>query len=184
MLTNRGAERIDCDRIAHAVLEAPAATAAVRAAFGGGVIGPDGRPDRPALAEVVFADAAALARLEGIVHPGVRDRVQERLAAMAAPPGERRAVAVIDAAVAEKMALVEAYDRRLFVDASPETRRARAAARGWDAGELERREARQDPLPPKRAAADYVVPNDGDLAEAESHVKRFWSDLVEPLRQG
>src|SRR4051794_41983467 len=55
--------------------------AAVVAAFGDGVLGPDGGLDRPALAAVVFADPQARARLDGIVHPLVRARATEVAAA-------------------------------------------------------------------------------------------------------
>jgi dephospho-CoA kinase len=183
LLAARGGRVLDCDRIAHEELAAPAVEAALREAFGPGVFGPDGRVDRRALGAVVFDDPAALRRLEALVHPRVRDRVQAALAAMAAPPGAPRAVAVIDAAVASKMKLIDQdYDLVVFVDVSPETRRRRAAERGWPAGELERREARQEATEALRARADVVVENDGDLREAESHVERVWAERVEPRR--
>ncbi len=182
LLAQRGAEPIDCDALAHQALETPAARQAVREAFGPEVFADDGAVDRAALARVVFADEAALQRLEAILHPMVGERVRAALVAAAVAEGEPRRVAVIDAAVADKMKMVEAYDLVLFVDTSPETRRRRAAERGWAPGEIERREAQQSALAPKRAAADYVVVNDGDLAEAESHVERFWTDHVEPRR--
>lgn len=184
LLTARGATLLDCDRVAHEVLAEPAVEAAVREAFGAGVAGPDGRIDRRALGRVVFDDPAALARLEALVHPRVRDRVQAALAALRSDGAGRRPVAVIDAAVASKMRLLDGgdYDVVVFVDVEPETRRRRALERGWAPGELERREARQESLAVLRDRADVVIPNDGDLREAESHVERVWSEFVEPRR--
>ena len=89
---------------------------------------------------------------------------------------------MIDAAVASKMPLVDRYDAIVFVEADLETRRQRARTRGWEPGELERREQRQDPPAQVRERADTVIPNQGNLEEAKSHVERFWAERVEPLR--
>ena len=51
----------------------PAAFDAIVAEFGEGVVGHDGRLDRPKLGELVFADDAARTRLNAIVHPAVRE---------------------------------------------------------------------------------------------------------------
>lgn len=185
LLVDRGARALDCDKIAHDALGTPPVEAEVRAAFGPAVFGADGHVQRKALGEVVFDDPAALLRLEQILHPRVRGRVQEALASMRAADGEPRQVAVIDAAVASKMRLLEGdadYDVVIFVEVSPETRRRRAAERGWAPGELERREARQESLAVLRDRADVVIENDGDLREAERHVERIWSEFVEPRR--
>lgn len=182
LLAARGASVLDCDRIAHEELRAPEVVAAVRADFGDGVVGDDGEVSRPALAARVFDDPAALRRLEALLHPRVAARVAAALEAAAAPPGAAREVVVIDAAVADKMQLVPRYDVTAFVAASAPARRARAATRGWSDDELARREARQADLAEKRARADVVIENEGDLAETESHVERFWTDHVAPRR--
>src|SRR5512145_756578 len=68
----RGATLIDTDVIAREVVEPgqPALQAVVQA-FGPGVMGPDGRLDRPRLRETIFADPAARRRLESILHPAI-----------------------------------------------------------------------------------------------------------------
>ena len=183
MVAAEGGEYVDCDRLAHQVLERDDVMAELREAFGDGVFidTEEGAVDRKALGAVVFGDEAALLSLEAIVHPHVTAVVQARLDAARSPAGSRRKVVVIDAAVAERMKLTEGFDLRLFVSTTPETRRQRAALiRGWEPGELERREARQNTPDSKRSQADCVVPNDGELEEAERHVKRFWSEHVEP----
>src|SRR3954449_7923903 len=82
LLAERGAVIVDADRIAREVVEpGTPGLAAVVAAFGAEVLGPDGALDRPALAAVVFADPQARARLDGIVHPLVRARATELAAA-------------------------------------------------------------------------------------------------------
>jgi len=182
LIAERGGTLLDCDRIAHEELESGEARAGVRAAFGERVFAADGAVDRRAVAEVVFEDPQALTHLEAILHPRVAARVRQAVAAAAVPAGERRAVVVVDAAVADKMKMIDGYDLVVFVDVDPEIRRRRALQRGWSAGELARREAQQTPLSAKRSEADVVIANDGDLEEARDHVQRFWSDHVEPQR--
>src|SRR4051795_12310067 len=88
ILRDLGAVVVDADRLAREVVEpGTPGLAAVVEAFGAGVVGPDGALDRPALAAVVFADPQARARLDGIVHPLVRARAAELVAA--APAGAR-----------------------------------------------------------------------------------------------
>ncbi len=78
ILGRRGFTVLDVDQIGHEVLEER--RDAVAAAFGESVRRADGSIDRRALGRIVFADPAALARLEGIVHPAMVGRVRSRAA--------------------------------------------------------------------------------------------------------
>ena len=80
-----GVPVIDTDIIARE-LTAPggAALNPVREAFGDAVIQPDGSLDRAALRQRVFSDAAARLRLEAILHPLIRQRVEQALSGLAA----------------------------------------------------------------------------------------------------
>ena len=82
--TERGAVLVDSDVLAREVV-APGTPglAEIVGAFGPGVLAPDGGLDRPALAAIVFDDPHARARLNGIVHPRVRDRTEELVASAA-----------------------------------------------------------------------------------------------------
>ena len=75
MLSELGAVVVDADLLAREVVEpGTPGLAAVVEAFGPTVLADDGSLDRPALGSVVFADAAARKRLEGILHPLIRAR--------------------------------------------------------------------------------------------------------------
>ena len=64
LLAARGAHVIDCDGLGRVVAEPDGrAYAGMVERFGPGIVAPDGRIDRPALAKIVFNDAAALADL-------------------------------------------------------------------------------------------------------------------------
>ena len=78
----RGAEVIDADVISRELVEpGQPALAEIIADFGSAVIQSDGSLNRRALRERIFADAAARARLEAILHPRVRSVLRERAAA-------------------------------------------------------------------------------------------------------
>ena len=154
---------VSADRIAQEVLDSPAVVAQVAETFGAEVLGPDGRPDRAALAARVFDDPEARARLESWIHPRVRATIRARLEEAAAA---QAALVVLDVPLllehAEQHGLLAACDALVFVDTPDATRDARAReTRGWPAGEVARRERAQLPLSEKRRRADHVLPNDG-----------------------
>src|SRR6185369_1620066 len=81
LLRDRGAQVLDADRVTHE-LQAPGQPVyhAIVAEFGAGILSaPAGPIDRRALGAIVFADPAALRRLEQIVHPAVRERIMSWL---------------------------------------------------------------------------------------------------------
>ena len=65
----------------------------------------------------------------------------------------------------------------IFVDAPPERRRELAAARGWPAEELDKREDAQTPIAEKRTRADHVIRNDGTLEDLERQTQALFDIL-------
>jgi len=63
-----------------------------------------------------------------------------------------------------------------FVDAPTPERLRRVRARGWDEGELARREAAQLPVSEKRRRATRVIVNDGSLADLRRLVRQAFRD--------
>lgn len=153
----QGCEVIDADKLAHAALTEPAILDAIAARWPSVIEGEGAQRavQRKALGEIVFADPDALEQLEALVHPRVREQIIERLqaAAVAGRP------AVLDVPLLIEGPLAELCDAIVLVETSVATRAARAAARGWDADELARREREQAPLADKAAAADYTIDN-------------------------
>ncbi|MQA36019.1 dephospho-CoA kinase [Modestobacter roseus] len=176
LLAERGARVVDADRLAREVV-APGTTglAEVVAAFGDGVLAADGSLDRPALAAIVFRDPAARARLDGIVHPLVRARAAELVAA--APPD---AVVVQDVPLLVETGQAGSYDLVLVVEAPLETRVSRLVDRGLVEDDARARIASQATDEQRRAVADVVLANDGDRAGLAAQVDRFWTERVAP----
>ncbi|MGY1634216.1 dephospho-CoA kinase [Geodermatophilus sp. SYSU D01186] len=178
LLAARGARIVDADRIAREVVEpGTPGLAAVVEAFGSGVLTAEGALDRPALAAIVFADPAARARLDGIVHPLVRARAAELVAA--APPD---AVVVQDVPLLVETGQAGVYDLVLVVEADLETRVRRLVERGLTAEDARARIAAQATDEQRRAVADVVLDNSGTREELEAQVERFWADRVVPAR--
>jgi len=176
LLAERGAVIVDADRIAREVVEpGTPGLAAVVSAFGDGVVGPDGGLDRPALAAVVFADAAARARLDGIVHPLVRARAAEVVAA--APPD---AVLVHDIPLLVETGQAGRYALVLVVQADLDTRVARLVQRGMTEDDARARIAAQATDEQRAAVADVVLDNSGTREELATRVERFWTEQVLP----
>jgi len=132
--------------------------------------GASGEVDRAALAKIVFADEAQRRRLEDLTHPWVEQRRRELFAAASAQP-QPPAALVIDAPLLLEAGLQRECDAIIFVDAPEELRARRVReSRGWSDQQRQSREAAQMPLERKRAAADHVIVNRGNLAELRAAV--------------
>lgn len=173
-----GATIIDADELAREA-QAPGTDvfAAIVHRFGPTVIAADGTLDRPTLRSIVFADPAALADLNRIVHPDVHRRREARLA-------DARAGSRNDAIVVSVIPLLfeaadpAAFDAIVLVDAPAAVRRDRLVRdRDLAPAEADRMIAAQLPAGPKRARSDYVIENDGDRDELERQAAEVWRAL-------
>ncbi len=175
-----GCAVLDADAVVRA-LEAPggAAVGAVAAAFGAGMVGADGGVDRRALGALVFGDAAARARLEGIVLPLVRREAEAWLAGL---PAE--ALAVFSAATLYEQGWDLGWRGVVCVMASEATQvRRLMGARGLTMAEARARLAAQMPPAEKARRADWVLDNDSDdLPALRRQVERLvarWRRLAQ-----
>jgi dephospho-CoA kinase len=173
-LAELGAVIIDSDALAREVV-APGTPglAEVVAAFGPGVLGPDGQLDRTALGRIVFGNEDQRRRLEAIIHPRVRQRAGE-IATAAAPD----AVVVNDVPLLVEAGLAGLYQVVIVVLASEETRARRLIHdRGMDESDVRARIAAQASDDQRRAVADIIITNDGDMDSLRSQVDQAWVAL-------
>lgn len=168
-LARRGVGVIDADAVGHRVLE-PDHPCHRRVAERWPEVVVDGRIDRRALGRIVFADPDALAELESITHPAIRDEIRREIEAIEMP------------AVAVELPFVrpflEGVDVRLVVDAPDDVRRSRLRERGMQEDEIEARMAAQPSRDEWLASADVVVDNGGDLDDLEAEIDRVVALLV------
>lgn len=174
LLAEHGALLIDSDQLAREVVEpGTPGLAQVVTRFGEQVLTQAGSLDRQALGDIVFADAAARADLNAIVHPLVRRRRAELIAQAAA---DQIVVSVIPLLV--ETGLVDQFDAVVVVDVPSQTQVARLVRRN-DISQ-EQAQARLDAQASRAerlAAADWVVTNSGSRAELEAQVERLWSQM-------
>jgi dephospho-CoA kinase len=170
-----GALVIDADQVAREVVEPGTdGLAAVVAEFGEQILDGDGRLDRPALARVVFADEAARARLNAILHPRIRARFAERIAA--APAGT---VVVQDVPLLAETGQAGGFDLVVVVEAPAEERVRRLVRdRGMPAEQARARMAAQATDEQRRAIADVLIVNDGTPDDLRAQVDRTWAEHV------
>lgn len=169
-----GAHVLDADQLSREVT-APGSEglAAVVAAFGNGVLHAQGGLDRAALGSAVFGDNQALARLEAILHPRIRDLEQQRVRTIADESPE--AVVVYEAALLLESGGDAGVDRMAVVDAPPELQWQRARARG-DRGSDQIRTMleRQLSRPRRLARADDIIDNGGPWAATRARVRGLY----------
>lgn len=174
-LAARGALVVDADVLAREVVAVGTdGLAEVVEAFGGGVLAGDGSLDRPRLGQLVFGDDGARRRLEGIVHPRVRARRAEIVAAVPAD-----AVVVEDVPLLVEGGLHRDYDLVVVVDAPDDVRLDRLVRlRGMTEDDAKARIAAQASREERLAVADVVVDNRGALADLDPQVDALWARLT------
>jgi dephospho-CoA kinase len=170
MLRERGVATIDADVVAREVRQTdPTVRAAILARFG--------TDDPAALAAVAFRDPAALADLEAIVHPVVRDRVRDRLVALAAA---ETPVVAIEAIKLLESPLRDQCDAIWVVVCRPEDAVRRLEARGLSAVQAKDRMANQMAEEDTVQVADVVIDGSADLPVTAGQV----ADALDRLQLG
>ena len=174
-LAEAGAVLVDADKIAREVVEpGTEGLAAVTAEFGDAVLRADGSLDREALGEIVFADEERRTALNAIVHPLVGRRSQELMAA--AP---RDAVVVYDVPLLAETGRSGFYDVVVVVDAPTEVQIRRLVGdRGMTEEQARARIAAQATREQRKAIADVVIDNSGDIAALDEQVAELWKTLA------
>ncbi len=177
MFAALGAELIDADVLSREVV-APGSDGlrAVTERFGSEVLDSEGALDRAALAQVVFRDGSARARLESIVHPRVRARSAEIIAAL-----PQNAVVVEDIPLLTETGAAPNHHLALAVEAPLELRLERLTGRGMARDEAQRRIDNQASEKERRRACDVVLDNSGDERALELQVQRLWRERIEPF---
>jgi dephospho-CoA kinase len=169
-LAEDGFTVVDADQLV-AELHRPggAGAAAARSLFGERILRDDGGVDHARLAEVVFADEASRRRLEAVIHPLVRQRFAEAAA-------DAR-VAVLEATLLVEAGYAPDFDLVVSVEADPELQLERALRRGLGESAARARLAAQGDGARRRAMADRVLHNLGDLSQLREQVDALVAEI-------
>ena len=177
-LAEHGAVIVDADALVREI-QAPGSPALDRIAdaFGSDVIRPDGSLDRGALGSIVFGDDAAVARLNGIVHPAVLALSQARFAQVRADDPD--AVIVYDVPLLAEARASDPWDLVVVAHAPADMRAARMIEqRGMSPGAAAARIAAQVSDEERLALADVVIDTTGTLDQTLSQTDALWERLA------
>ena len=202
LLRDRGFEIIDADRISHCILDRCAAQ--VAEIFGAQyVVQKDAQArnlssyaefdasgdeeisaahrasvDRKKLGELVFKDPAELAKLEALLHPKITAEILSQAQALEA----RGKLYFVDIPLFFEGKRYELFDKVAVVYAPKDTLIARVMKRnGLDRAAAKHRVELQMDIEQKRAMADFVIDNSGDLAALKAAVERFLKELKDKI---
>ena len=168
-LAELGAVIVDGDVLSRELTaEGGCALPAIRSAFGDGVFHPDGTLDRRALGAVVFADKAALATLDGIMQPLLREMIVTHIE-NARQSGA--SVCVLDMPLLYEKELDGLCDRVWCAYIPRETQLERLMDRdGFTREEAEARLRSQLPAEEKAVRADVVIDTSGPIQYTKENV--------------
>ena len=202
LLRDRGFEIIDADRISHCVLDRCAAQ--VAEIFGAQyVVQKDAQAenldshaefgvssgeknssmpcvsvDRKKLGELVFKNPAELAKLEALLHPKITAEILSRARALEA----KGKLYFVDIPLFFEGKRYEFFDKVAVVYAPKDTLISRVMKRnGLSYDAAKHRVELQTDIEQKRAMADFVIDNSGDLAALKAAVERFLKELKDKI---
>lgn len=173
MLEHLGAFSIDADALSHqALAKGGPAYAAVVKTFGEWILTPEGEVNRARLGRLVFADPEALARLEAIIHPFVRQAVDILIKRAKAPVAVIEAIKIIESGTAQDC------DALWVVHVPEAVQELRLVEkRKLSAAEARQRIAAQPPQAEKLKAATLVIDNSGSFEDTWTQVQAAFNKL-------
>lgn len=175
MLLTLGAERyIDADLLVHQLYaQGQPIYAGVLAAFGEGILAPDGEIDRRKLGAIVFNAPDQMRKLEAIVHPAVHVAMAEALQ-KAAPD----AIVILDAVKLLEGGSAALCKSKWLVICNEEQQLRRLIQRnGFTEEEAWARLRAQPPIEPKLKLVDEVIDNSGTLEATRAQVEAAWAQF-------
>ena len=175
LFSQKGAVVIRSDELARQVIEPQTpGFQQVIDRFGKDLLNAEGYIDRAKLAQIVFKDDAALKDLENIIHPLVRSKTNQIIDQHTS---ETIIVNEIPLLLEKKMESL--FDFLVIVISSEKNRLERLAHRGLTAEQATARMAKQVSDEQRKAAADFLIVNDGNLDQLEADVEKIWQTLQE-----
>lgn len=185
LLAAKGAIPINADEIGHQLLKADSPVInELTEAFGEDILDVSGDVSRKKLGAIVFADEAARARLNAILHPLIIKRSRAR--AKQIVTADPSAIVLLDAPLLIEAGAYDTVNLIVVVTASQETQLQRTLERSHAQGsplsenEVQARIDAQMPLSEKINYADVVIENDGTQAELRQQVDELWERLRRP----
>ena len=167
-----GALVIDADQLARAAIERGSQGFDEALSIFGDSILNNGDIDRRALGEIVFKDPDAKRKLEGIIHPYVRQQFEEAVSSLKADE-----TLIYEIPLLVETGAQDRFDLVITVESEIENRISRLRQRGMHISEIEARIAAQASREQRVEIADFLIENDGTEDELLRQVENIWDSL-------
>ena len=175
LFSQKGAVVIRSDELARQVIEPQTpGFQQVIDRFGKDFVNSEGYIDRAKLAQIVFQDDAALKDLEKIVHPLVRSKTNQII-----DQHTSETIIVNEIPLLLEKRMESLFDFLVIVISSEKNRLERLVQRGLTTEQATTRMAKQVSDDERKAAADFLIVNDGNLDQLEADVEKIWQTLQE-----
>ena len=174
IFSSLGVPVIDADEIVHE-LSAPSTPKLddIRSAFGNSVMGTEGNLRRDKLRHLVFSNAKKRRRLEKILHPAVRERIENFAAS------QKTRYCIICVPLLLESDMLDLINVVVVIDCPESIQIERAKKRGLlKETEIRKIIAAQISRPERLSAADIVIDNSGDKIALKQHVNLLHKDLM------
>jgi dephospho-CoA kinase len=177
MFEELGAKVIDADQLGHELLRPPLpAFQEVVRHFGKEILETTGAIDRKRLGAIVFADVKKLNELNAIMHPRIRERVEQL--AEECEASNPHDVILVDAALIFEAGIGGKFRKVIVAWCLPAQQIKRLMAKtGLLQEDAERRIAAQIPVEEKRRRADFLIDCSGSLENTRKEVGEVFSKL-------
>ena len=169
MLKRKGFPIVDADKIARQVVELGSPVLQeISRVFGESVLQADGSLNRVKLGEIIFNDEEMRQKLNGIIHPAIRQEMLKQKDEWLA--GGANTV-IMDIPLLFESKLQSFVDTIIVVSVTPEIQKERLIARNvLSEEEADRRIQSQLPVKEKEKAADAVLFNNGTVEETQKQL--------------
>jgi dephospho-CoA kinase len=175
LFSQKGAVVIRSDELARQVIEPQTpGFQQVIDRFGKDFVNSEGYIDRAKLAQIVFHDDAALKDLENIIHPLVRSKTNKII-----DEHTSETIIVNEIPLLLEKNMESLFDFLVIVISSEKNRLERLAQRGLTTEQASARIAKQVSDDERKAAADFLIVNDGNLDQLDADVEKIWQTLQE-----
>ena len=172
-----GAAVINADLLGHdAYLPGTIGFEEVVTEFGQEIVGSDGQIDRKKLGPIVFSDSSKMDRLNEIMHPLIRDLIDERLVSL---ESSQNKVAVVEAAILIEAGWKSLFDEIWVVISDREEVISRLGVRnGLSREDAVKRIDSQMSNNERIEHGDVVVENTGSMEDLQTRVNSLWSKRI------
>ena len=172
-----GAAVINADLLGHdAYLPGTIVFEEVVTEFGQEIVGSDGQIDRKKLGPIVFSDSSKMDRLNEIMHPLIRDLIDERLVSL---ESSQNKVAVVEAAILIEAGWKSLFDEIWVVISDREEVINRLGVRnGLSREDAVKRIDSQMSNNERIEHGDVVVENTGSMEDLQTRVNSLWSKRI------